>query len=172
MEPLVIKPIVNPFELEPAVNDEAAADLREWANVASEAENSVWGSVARAVGSTIRNCVWDSVWDSVWSSVWGSVWDSVKRRHDTRNILNDIWSNTLDSVWDSEVAYTGSFFELPRSMWLMGEKLPGEGYPFAAAVRLWERGLVPSFDGSVWQLHGGPDAEVLYEWQPKAGEMI
>ena len=31
------------------------------------------------------------------------------------------------------------------------------------AVKLWEAGLVPSFDGKVWRLHTGKDAQVVYE---------
>jgi len=30
-------------------------------------------------------------------------------------------------------------------------------------VQLWELGLVPSFDGKVWRLHGGEKAAVLFE---------
>jgi len=30
-------------------------------------------------------------------------------------------------------------------------------------VKLWEMGLVPSFDGKVWRLHGGKNAKVLFE---------
>lgn len=39
---------------------------------------------------------------------------------------------------------------------------PGE-YPYQPAVDLWRDGLVPSFDGKTWKLHGGEDAEVLFE---------
>ena len=82
---------------------------------------------------------WDSVWDSVRNSVWDSVWNSVGA-----------------SVW----AYTGSFFNLPK--WKYIKHNEGE-YPFQSAVDLWEKGLVPSFDGKVWRLHGGKDGRVLKE---------
>jgi len=84
-------------------------------------------------------------WDSVRASVRASVWDS---------------------VWDSVGAYIGSFFKLPRKAWLYTETIPGKGYPFQAAVDLWERGLVPSFDGTLWRLHSGPMAEIV--WTKKA----
>ena len=88
-------------------------------------------------------------WDSVWHSVGGSVRDSV-------------WDSRWDSVW----AYAGSFFQLPRNSWQYTEKIPGRGYPFQSAVTLWERGLVPSFDGEKWRLHSGPKAEIV--WTGKA----
>jgi hypothetical protein len=66
-------------------------------------------------------------------------------------------------VW----AYTGSFFLLPREAWKYTEKIETEGYPFQPCVTLWEQGLVPSFDGKTWRLHGGKDdAKILYEWTP------
>jgi len=39
---------------------------------------------------------------------------------------------------------------------------PGE-YPFQPVVDLWGQGLVPSFDGKTWRLHGGKKAKVLWE---------
>ena len=32
---------------------------------------------------------------------------------------------------------------------------------------LWEAGLVPTWDGSVWRLHTGADAHIVYEWKPE-----
>ena len=92
--------------------------------------------------ASVRASVWASVLASVWALVWASVWASVR-----------------DSVW----AYTGSFFNLPRSTWKYTEKIPGNEYPFRPVVYLWEDGLVPSFDGKVWRLHGGKDAKILWQ---------
>ena len=83
-----------------------------------------------------------SVGDSVGASVRDSVWDS---------------------VWASVGAYTGSFFNLPREAWKYTENIKTNGYPFQPCVDLWERGLVPSFDGEVWRLHSGPNAKVIWE---------
>jgi hypothetical protein len=84
-----------------------------------------------------------SVGDSVRASVRDSVWDSV-------------WA----SVWASVGAYIGSFFIVPK--WKYIKHAKGK-YPFACFVKLWEQGLVPSFDGKTWRLHGGKKAEILYE---------
>jgi len=93
---------------------------------------------------------WASVWDSVGASVWASVRASVGA---------SVW----DSVWDSVRAYYGSFFILSRNDWKYTEKIKTDQYPFLSAVKLWEMGLVPSFDGKKWRLHGGKDAKVLWE---------
>ena len=97
---------------------------------------------------------WDSVWasvrDSVWASVQASVWDSVG---------DSVGDSAGDSVWDSAGAYTGSFFKIP--MWKY-VKHPKGKYPYQPLVALWNSGLVPSFDGKIWRLHGGPKAEILF----------
>ena len=133
---LVHKPIVHPFKIVPPkkITKKHLDLLREWASVRDSVRDSVWASV------------WASVWDSVWASVWDSVRDSVEA-----------------SVWDSVRAYTGSFFALPRKEWLYTDKIKTKGYPFQPAVDLWEMGIVPSFDGKTWRLHGGPDAKILWE---------
>jgi hypothetical protein len=66
-----------------------------------------------------------------------------------------VWDSVRDSVRDSAGAYVSSFFAVSYK------------HDFTSAIRLWERGLVPSFDGKTWRLHGGKKAEVLYEWTPK-----
>ncbi len=112
IEPLIIKPIVNPFEL-PKVEiptDEQINWLIEWASV--------------------RTSVGDSVWDSVGTSVG-------------------------DSVWDSVGAYISSFFAVEYN------------HDLSSAIKLWESGLVPSFDGTTWRLHSGKNEEIVYGWKPK-----
>jgi len=53
----------------------------------------------------------------------------------------------MDSVW----AYISSFFGIKYN------------YDFTPAIKLWEQGLVPSFDGTTWRLHSGKKAEIVYE---------
>ena len=97
---------------------------------------------------------WASVWDSVGDSVRSSVGDSVG---------SSVWGSVGSSVGDSVWAYIGSFFILERSAWEYTEKIDCKGYPFQSAVTFWELGLVPSFDGKKWRLHGGPEGKVLWE---------
>jgi hypothetical protein len=90
--------------------------------------------------------VGDSVGDSVWASVRASVWDSV-------------WASVGASLGDSVWAYTGSFFRIP--VWKYVKHHKGK-YPYQPLMALWNTGLVPSFDGTTWRLHGGPKAAVLF----------
>ena len=53
--------------------------------------------------------------------------------------------------WASVWAYVSSFFTIVYE------------HDFSSINALWEQGLVPSFDGKVWRLHGGKDAKVLWE---------
>ena len=66
-----------------------------------------------------------------------------------------------DSVWASVWAYFGSLFPNVKK-WKYVKYRRGE-YPFQSAVDLWKQGLVASFDGSKWQLHGNEKADVLFE---------
>jgi len=92
VEPLVIKPIMNPLEL-PEVTEVTAEHVQ-----------------------------WLHEWASVRVSVRASVW-----------------------------AYISSFYTIEYRE------------DFSSAVKLWEDGLVPSYDGQVWRLHTGKDAHVVYE---------
>ena len=139
VEPLIIKPIVNPFEL-PAVErvtDEQIDWLKSWA--------SVWNSVRNSVGNSVWDPVWNSVEDVVWASVWEVVWASV-------------WDVDWDAVRVSVWAYFSSFFAIEYK------------FDFSSAVKLWDDGLVPSFNGTTWRLHTGKDARVVYEWTPEVQE--
>ena len=137
---LVHKPIVHPFRVAPPkkIIKKHIDLLKEWASV--------------------RDSVGASVWDSVWDSVRASVWDSVR---------DSVGDSVRDSVGDSVWAYTGTFFHLPRKSWLYTDNIKTKGYPLQPAVDLWEMGLVPSFDGKKWRLHGGPDAKILWEGKIK-----
>ena len=73
-------------------------------------------------------------WDSVWASVWDSVWASV-------------W----DSVWASVRAYISTYFDIKYN------------FDYSSSNKLWERGLVPSFDGKIWRLHTGKNADIVFE---------
>ena len=73
-----------------------------------------------------------------WASVRASVRDSV-------------WASVRDSVG----VYLSSFFSITYKL------------DFSPAVKLWEMGLVPSFDGKKWRLHGKEKADILWKESPK-----
>jgi len=103
-----------------------------------------WSS-ARA---SVRASVGDSVWASVRASVWASVWDSVR---------DSVWVSVGDSVW----AYIGSLFPNIKK-WRYNKHRVVE-YPYQSCTDLWKRSLVPSFDGRIWQLHSGKNADIVFE---------
>jgi hypothetical protein len=79
---------------------------------------------------------WDSVRDSVRASVWDSVWDSV-------------WNSVWASVGASFGAYIATFVETKYK------------HDLSSAQKLWARGLVASFDGENWRLHGKGGKEIF-----------
>jgi hypothetical protein len=146
---LVRKKIVHPFRITPPseITKKHINMLRKWASVGDSVGESVWASVGDSVGDRVGDSVGDSVWNTVWDTVGASVWASVG---------DSVGASVGESVW----AYTGSFFRLRK--W-QGVKHPKGRYPFAPCVQLWMLGLVPSFDGKTWRLHGGSKATVLFE---------
>ena len=145
---LVRKPIVHPFEVAPPteLKRKHTLLLKKWDSVRDSVGDSVGGSVWVSVGGSVWVSVGDSVWDSVGDSVRDSVGDSVG---------DSVWDSVRDSVW----AYTGSFFRIPVWKYV---KHPKGKYPYQPLVTLWNSGLVPSFDGTTWRLHGGKKAAVLF----------
>ena len=136
VEPLIVKPIVNPFKL-PKVEkptDEQIGWFKEWASVRDSVGASVWTSVGALV------------WTSVGALVRASVRDAVRYA-----VFDSVSASFTDSVW----AYASSFFAIDFK------------HDFSSAVKLWESGLVPSFDGTMWRLHSGKKADVVYEWIPE-----
>ena len=133
---LIIKPIMNPFtdKRRRKVNKKDIARLQEWVKV------------RHSVSDSVSDSVWDSVWDSVGNSVGHSTWESV-------------WESVWASVWDSVYSYISSFFVLDNWKYIEHEKGVN---PFQSCIDLWESGLVPSFDGSTWRLHGHK-GKVLFE---------
>ena len=135
---LIVKPIINPFEIDcKEVTQQDIDNLNKWA--------SVRASVRANVRANVWASVWDSVMDSVRASVRANVWASV---------MASVWASVRANVW----AYTSSFFDLDGK-WQGFENVKGN--PFQCCVDLWEKGLVPSFDGKMWRLHSKNG--VLYE---------
>ena len=162
VEPLIVKPIINPFEL-PKVEhptDEQIGFLKTWASVWDSVESTARDSVGSSAGYSVWDSVWssagDSVWDSVWSSAWSSVWSS-----DGYSVWDSVWSSVWGSLWSTLRAsvrnYISTFFNIDKA-------------DFSSAVRLLESGLVPSFDGTIWRLHSGKNADVVFEWKPEVQE--
>jgi hypothetical protein len=143
--------------------------------------DSVWDSVGNSVGNSVRNSVGDSVWDAVSDSVsdsvrdavrdsvWGSVGSAVwgfSREYSRGSVGSAVWYSVGDSVWGAVGAYIGSLFVAVQEWKYIDYSNPiyQRGiYPFQACVDLWKMGLVASYDGKKWRLHGGKDARILWE---------
>lgn len=144
VEPLITKPFVNPFELPPVetVTDEQIAWLKEWNSVKVADWEEGMASVKELAGESVGESAGTSIWASVGASVWHSIWASVGGL---------VWVSVWVAVW----AYACSFFKTENVL------------RAAPAIKLWEAGLVPTWDGSVWRLHTGADARIVYEWKPE-----
>jgi hypothetical protein len=60
-----------------------------------------------------------------------------------------------DSVGASVWAYIGSFFNIAYDV------------DISSSNKLWESGIVSSFDGKLWRLHSGKYSSIIYTWNPK-----
>ena len=135
VEPLIIKPVINPFELPKAeLNDKHIELLKQWDSVGDLVRASVGASVLASVRALVGVSVWDSVGDSVGDSVRASVW-----------------------------VYIGGLFpNIDKWKYVSHKK---GCYPFQSCVDLWYRNLVPSYDSynKIWRLHSGKKAGIVFE---------
>jgi len=116
--------------------------------------------VRSCVGDCVEYCVLYCVRYSIWDSVWDSVGDSVRSSVE-HSVGYSIRSCVRDSVWDSIWANIGVHFKGIKK-WEYTKNLIYTKYPFMAEVKLWRWGVVPSFDGTIWRLHAGKDAKILW----------
>ena len=152
---LIIKPIVNPLSI--TVNKITIEDLKllkQWDSVRDSVgysvrdsvgalvRDSIGDSVRDSIGDSVGTSVRDSVGDSVGTSVWTSVWTSVRE---------SVWTSVRDSVWTSIWAYASTFVDIKYN------------HAFTSINKLWERGIVPSYDGKIWRLHTGMKADIIMQ---------
>ena len=148
---LMIKKIRNPLVGKAKkVTEKETALLDEWIQIVGSVRYSVVDSVGDSVVDSVGDSVWASVCDSVWASVCDSVWASVGA-----SVCASVGASVCASVRASVRAYTSSFFKIQYE------------HDFSSAVKLWNSGFIPSFDGRTWRLHSGKTAEVVYERRRK-----
>ncbi|MHA1868080.1 MAG: hypothetical protein ACTSXD_08425 [Candidatus Heimdallarchaeaceae archaeon] len=153
-----LKAIKNPFKnIKPPkeITKQHIKWLREWVSVKDSVGYSVGASVRVSVGYSVEDYIEDSTWVSVGYSVGDFVRDSV-----LVSVKDSVWVSVKDSVEDSIYAQIGNCFRIKK--WECTEKIKLRGYPFKSAVKLWNVGLVPVFDGEDWMLLGGKDAKILF----------
>jgi hypothetical protein len=147
VEPLIVKPILNPLSLPVKIVTESDIQLlKKWSSVYDSADvsarsfawDSIWSSVWSSVGVSVGSLLWSYVLDSAWDFVWNPVKVSVG-------------AHVRSSVFSSVRAYCSSFFDAKYE------------YDFLSCNELWNSGLVPSFDGKIWRLHSGKRAKIVFE---------
>lgn len=126
---------------------------------------------------------WASLRDSVGASFGTSVWKSIDISliNDPRmnTIMFSVGYNLIESILDSiENSNSNQFYlfvDVVRSSVLasLGAYISSlvwqyqdqkQNYnPYQSAIELWNNGFVPSFDGEVWRLHTGKDANIVFE---------
>ncbi len=178
-----LKPI-NPFLIAPPkrITDKHLDLLREWASIGASIgasirdsiRASIRDSIRASIGDSIRASIRDSIRDSIGDSIRASIWDSIRA-----SIGDSIRASIGASIWDSIGdsigasigasidAYIGTLFPKITDWKSIDKKKPPfnkiKGYPLQSTVKLWKLGLVPSFDGEKWRLHGGKNAKILWE---------
>jgi hypothetical protein len=166
---LIIKPIIDPRSKTTIPTGEDLELLRRWVSVRASVYDGdcerflgSFGFVSGIVCHSIRPGVCDSIRDIAGPCVWGGVRDIIwERMCETDAGADDsAWDFVWDSFWDSAWSYISSFVSVKK--WRHIDRAEGEN-PFQPAIDLWERCLVPSFDGETWRLHSGPEMEIVSE---------
>jgi len=136
---LIVKPIVNPFMIRKRkrVTQVDTDLLHRWARLPARTRRSARECIKKCVGSLVYSAVRDK-------PDFDLVYDMVEEVSHSFPFC--------DSVWDSIDAYITSFFNL----W-------PKGNPYQPAIDLWERGLVASYGGTTWRLHGAEGKEIYNE---------
>ena len=172
VKPLNIKRIFHPLKdikagkvtKQDIKNIKIWASVRDsiWASVGASVGDSVGDSVRASVGDSVRASVRDSVGDSVWVYVWDSVWDFVGD-----SVWVSVWASVWDSVGDSVGASIRASVGASVTLYVNIDKYKYIDHkkgvnPFQSCLDLWNKGLVPSFDGTTWRLHACENAKVVF----------
>jgi hypothetical protein len=130
---------VHPFKIDPPEIGNIQTQLvRKWASSAPFINGYFVGASPKAIR---RVHMWVAVWDYIRNAVGNDVCNSILAAGGGR-VTNTVW------------AYVNSIFTNVE------EKNVNT---FQAAVDLWKMGLVASFDGIIWRLHGKPNGKILWE---------
>lgn len=168
---LVVKPIINPFvdKKRRVCNKQDRSNLEKWISVWDSVYESVVVSIRESAGASARDSVRRSVLRSVEESIEESiekfVWESVRRSAWASYSIVELavqggpWMSVWWSIREIVWAYVSSFFNLQK--WKYVEHQLGVN-PYQPYIDLWEAGLVPSFDGKTWRLHGHK-GKIVYE---------
>ena len=158
---LILKPVFNPLK-DKSFDDEITPEildlLKEWKNVYRTVlcdntgkynSDIITEIIKDSVGSEVYYLCRTSVYRTSRYMVSNQVWDTLQ-------IITKLTDNTyagdyFDDLTEANAdAFLSSFFSLER--WGDIKSEPYEN-PFSSCIKLWELGLVPSFDGRRWRLN-------------------
>lgn len=145
IKPLIVKKIINPLMDLPEISKVTKKEiflLKKWASLRDSLRDSLWDYLWASVRDSVKASVRDSVRASVRSSLRDSLWDTVKA-----SVRDSVWPSLRDSIG----AYFSTFFNIKYK------------FDFSPLNKLWNKGIIPSFDGRVWRLHIGKQARIIFE---------
>lgn len=145
VKPLIIKPVVNPFELPTLeVSKHHIRLLKKWTVCITEHDHSFSGSsIADISKAIIKSVVGSYVAATVGSTIIDMVYDAL-----TFDVSKPYFYN---NVMDMACAYITSFYDIDYFS------------RFSPAVKLWESGFLASYDGTTGRLYSGKDMKIVYE---------
>jgi hypothetical protein len=143
VEPLIIKNIVNPLtdlsENKSFIDDNIIMLLKYW----SSSQNSVRRLVDHYLTDQVGSSIKDSVYNHLRNSLIMPIWNSISIHIGNKEY---VWDCILNAV----IAYTVSFFNIRYAI------------DVESLHKLWNMSLIPSFDGNIWRLHTGKNADIVF----------
>ena len=137
VKPLIIKDVVNPLtnlpEYKDHINDKIIMLLKDWNSVQPSITRHIDESMIEYVGNTPKDMTYKLVARSM-----SLIMSLDKYNHEVAT-----------SITSARMAYMGSFFDIPYRV------------NIESLNKLWNMGLLPSFDGIFWRLHSGENANIV-----------
>lgn len=157
VRPLVIKPIIYPFDIEPPkINKKHIELVLDWIGIRSNAIRNIWEQVTDTidikVGETVRYIFGYNACVGAGDRIYSDIGDSIFSDPDIVDISFRHVRHLRNSIFDSVSAYYATFFDIKYR------------YDLSPAQKLWNMGLIPAFDGDIWRLYGGKRTKVLWRW--------
>ena len=100
---------------------------------------------------------------------WSEIWDLKKflPKEDYKNIFlgrdfHIFWNCSSTSIGGIIGLIYGNLFMLHHGKSLQNVVF-GYAFRVSCIIKLWKRGIIPSFDGKIWKLHSGEKAIIIWK---------
>jgi hypothetical protein len=157
---LIIKDVVNPFKVEKRTpNEDDISNLKKWAKTRESLlnplvdKNVVYDANEKAIDHYINSSNKFHLVGNINTDEWFTVTSAITSNfsHKEWSELSSIFDSFEDSLYDYTNVYATYFFDFKFN------------YDYSSFHNLWNKGLVPSYDGTKWRLHSGEKAEIVWE---------